>query len=398
MFLCIIPQHIYDNGQPWEDNPNIYEPIGTGPFKFDSRKEGEFVKFVRYDDYHKGKPYLDGIVWQIIPDVAVAVQMLMTDEIQIIGAGSVPSYSELVKLGDADGVRLARSILEGEDIWAMEINSFTEGLPFYDVNVRKALSHAIDKDEIIDKVFQNLLDVSESMFTKDIPWAHNPNVKYPAYNVAEAERLLDEAGYPRGSDGIRFKTNIEIGNFMGAILTEICDVLVEQFAAVGIDAGYSQYEWLTWYNKVKGDQDFELSVFFQYASPDPDIVSLSVMTGGGDNAGYSSAAVDDLLDQARKATDKAVRGPLYHQVHEILVEDLPWIPLADHDFYFAVRDDYHDFWFDPGTESARLNPWTVWWEGGEEEGGFIDSLGIVGTLLATATVAILISKRRRPNN
>jgi peptide/nickel transport system substrate-binding protein len=365
MFLGILPKHIYDvPGTPWDQNQNIFGPIGTGPFKFAELRKGEFAKFVRYDDYHKGRPYLDAIVWRIIPDVSTAIQMLRTNEIQLIGGGNAPPFSELDALSKIPGISVRGAPLGGEDVFALEFNSGNPDLPVHNVKVRKAICMAINRQEIEDKVFFGYTKVGKSIFTEDITWAFNPNAKDCDYDPAGAEKLLDEAGYRRKADGIRFKTKVEFGNYFGAQNQGTAEVLAQQLSKVGIDAQYTLYEWLVWYEKVKLSHDFEMSIFLDYAGPDPDVIRRMVHSASADDNGgqYSNPRVDELLDLAVRATD-AERARYYFEIQEILADELPYIGLIDQDWWYALRADYRDLWFDPGVKATRLNPWKTWWEG-----------------------------------
>jgi len=390
-YLCIIPQHVYDVGIPWEENPNIYGPTGTGPFKFDELRPGEYARFVRFDDYHKGRPYLDTFVWQIVPDVAVAIQMLTTNEIQLVGAGSGPSFSELGALSRIRGISVRGAPLGGEDLFNFEFNSGDPNRPFHDVRVRKAICQAINRQELSDKVFFGYCGPGESLFTADIPWAFNPDAKYPEYDPAAAETLLDAAGYKRGANGIRFSATIEFGNYFGPQNEGLAAVIAEQLAVIGIDIQYTLYEWLTWFNKVKIGHDFDMSIFLDYAGPDPDRIRRQLYTETRGNGGlYSNARVDELFDLAVQVSDLDERAKYYYEIQDIIAEELPYIALIDQDWWYAARDDYHDFWFDEGVEATRLNPWQTWWEGGTVEPTTIVS---VTTAITTAVTTVSLFPR-----
>jgi peptide/nickel transport system substrate-binding protein len=368
MNLCILPKHIYDVGIPWEKNPNIYKPIGTGPFKFQELKSGQYAKLVRYDDYHKGRPYLDSVVWRIVPDVSVAMQMLKSAELTILGCGNAIPFSELGVLSKTSGIAVRGAPLGGEDIFALEINVGDPKSPFYDVRVRRALSMAINRQELEDRVCFGYTKAGKSIFTEDIAWCFNPNAKYPDYNPQEAEKLLDEAGLRRGPDGIRFRTSIIYGTYFGNVNQGLAEVISTQLAKVGIECKHSLLEWVTWFDKTRTKHEFDLSIFLHYAGPDPDMVRARIYTNDRHNAmQYSNKRVDELFDLGRKTAGQKDRAKYYFEIQEILAQELPVIGLIDQDWWFATRSDYHDFWFDKGVEATRMNPWRTWWEGGKVE-------------------------------
>lgn len=145
----ILPEHIFNNGQPWEDNPASKEPIGSGPFKFEDFKQGESITLVANPDYHEGAPKLDKIIFSIIPDDATAVEALLNGDIDVLD--SVPA-ANVKELEANENIRLALN--EYPSPMRIIFNLNEEILQ--DVNVRRAIATAIDREEISQKVFNGI--------------------------------------------------------------------------------------------------------------------------------------------------------------------------------------------------------------------------------------------------
>lgn len=145
----ILPKHVFDNGQSWEENPASKEPIGSGPFKFKEFNQGESIILVANPDYHEGAPKLDKIIFSIIPDDTTAVEALLNGDIDVYEGIPAASVDELEA---SDYIRLVLN----EYPSPMRIIFNLEEEKLQDVNVRRAIATAIDREEISQKVFNGI--------------------------------------------------------------------------------------------------------------------------------------------------------------------------------------------------------------------------------------------------
>ena len=190
----ILPEHVFNNGQPWEENPASMEPIGSGPFKLSEFKQGESITIVANPDYHEGAPKLDKVIFTIIPDDATAVQALINGEIDVL---------ETVPAANVD------ELMANENI-RMELNEYPSPMRIIfnlnndlvsDVNVRRAIATAIDKEEISEKIYNGVQKPEYNMYPSLIEWASNSEDTSPKLNIEEAKKILEDAGYTKDADG-----------------------------------------------------------------------------------------------------------------------------------------------------------------------------------------------------
>jgi peptide/nickel transport system substrate-binding protein len=202
--------------------------------------------------------------------------------------------------------------------------------------VREAISCAINKQAIVDKVLGGFGGIGEYFYTPAIPWAIDTNVKAAVYDPARADQLLDEAGYPRGSDGWRFE--MDLLYFQGADWTDMAAVIKENLEKVGIKVNLGEYEIATWIEKVLNAHNYDIALLNGFQGPDPENLTLRVATDGGLNImGYSNELVDSNLKEAAKISDIELRKPYYYAVQAQLAADVPFVPLAEVSYVYIFK-------------------------------------------------------------
>jgi peptide/nickel transport system substrate-binding protein len=201
----ILPKHIYENTDMTANEAN-WDPVGTGPYKVTEYVKDQHVIMEANEDYFKGKPHLDKIIWRILPDSESRILALEKGEVDFIYGVTGINIDRLEENPDIEvkfipGTRIRR-------LWFNRRPGAIEEYPWLDdENVRIALVHAIDTESIINDVYNGAAYDSHNVFTKATPDFYNweSHEEFPEYNPQLAEELLDQAGYPRGSDGVRFR-------------------------------------------------------------------------------------------------------------------------------------------------------------------------------------------------
>lgn len=317
----IMPKHIYE-GSDWLANPANQKPVGTGPFKFGEWAQGDHITLEANPDYWGGAPYLDRVVFQIIPDSNTALQAFLNGQADL--TTNRPPMSEIATLQTTEGVKVDLQPAPSRYYIAFNLGKD----PLKDLNVRKAVSMAIDGQDIVTRALQGLGSPAEGFYTPAIAWAYNADAKRPAFDVAGAKKLLDDAGYTKKADGFRFKWTLPY--FTGQEWADMATVIKSQLAAIDIDVQLEQLEIAAWMTKVIVNQDFDLTILNGMQGPDPDNLKLRFGTGGGINVmGYSNTEVDALLADAATKSTPEERGPLYKDVQTKLAADLPCVPYAE---------------------------------------------------------------------
>ena len=370
---CIMPKHIYEGTDVLSNSHNTANPVGSGPFKLKEWAKGDHITLVRNESYFKkGRPFLDSIIFRIIPSGATRATAFETGEVNAIFASQSFPYQQVDRLK-----RLPNVIIK--DIGSpslIGLNFNLKGNPtLAKREVRAAIAHAINKQFIVAKGYRDVGKIIDSVIPPGIPWAYNPNVlKYP-FNAQKANALLDEAGYPRKGSAMRFSLRLtyEAGNDNSERPVEI---IREQLKAVGIDIKLERLERSVMLDKVFQKYDFDLWYGALTTRGHPALgtarlYATSSITGQPftNLTRYSNPKVDQLFDAAVATTKRADMVKAYYEIQDILMQDLPTIPIADRMQLNIIRDQYRGALTSTETYE-RLDE--IWWIKGTplKEGDF----------------------------
>ncbi len=348
----IIPKHVYEGCTDIATVagcPANKTPVGTGPFKLESYTIQE-IRMVRNPDYFRpGLPYLDAMVQRVIPDQGT--QLLALENREIDWLGSVPgSDIERVKANRALGTANApRGSGGGNCTTTMIFNMRPpEGrTPFFtDLRTRQAVWHAINRDQAFRTVTFGQGRVSASPINSGIAFAAATGLNLPAFDVNRAKTLLDQVGWKDEGGGARVARNVanvadgtrfevDWHGFVGD-QTTFGEQIRSQLNAVGIALQVKTEDNATFSRNVFNQRQFDTAVASYCNGDDPEIgfrrqvdsrqISTTAFSNG---AGYSNPDVDRLLDQGAREPDPAKRTPIYRQLQEQLVRDLPYVWLAE---------------------------------------------------------------------
>ncbi|GLW10909.1 peptide ABC transporter [Microtetraspora sp. NBRC 13810] len=315
-------------------------PIGSGPFVFGKWVKGQNITYRRNPDYtwgppgaaHTGPAYLDGLEIRFLAEDATRYNALASGEVNVID-NTPPVNVPDVK--SDPGLRFASIERPGHpfSIW---LN--TSRAPFDDVRVRRAITLAVDRRAIVDSVSFGQWKVAGGFVTPSTPdYAGDPEGKI-SHDEAEANRLLDEAGWKRGPDGIRVKDGrrlTAVALDTGAV-PQNTQILVQAQAAAAKAGLQVKIESVT--SQVQSDRtasgDFDISVGI-WTTNTADVLWIQYSSANittPDRRGQNTTRLDDpeldrLLDDARKATDEKTRAGLYTRAQARLIDLAPAIPL-----------------------------------------------------------------------
>lgn len=346
----IIAKHIYAGKDIQKDVANN-APIGTGPFKLVEAVKGDHVTLERNPAYFRaGLPYLDKVIFRIIPDANTAALALEQGEVDYLNSVQGPDIARFQQSAD---IKLAEGFGGGGGTVCQNvlIPNLMKDAPFNKREVRQAFYQALDRQFILDRVYFGQGTVSTGPISRQIVWAYTPDVKAYPYDVAAANALLDGAGYPRGGDGTRFTVVFT----HPASFARLGEVMREQLKQVGINLQLETLDVNAANDKVFVKKDFDLGVASYCNGTDPEIgvrrVYISTNIGPvlfSNGAGYKNAAVDALFNQAAALTDRAARAKLYAQFQQIVVDDLPYFWINDSSGFRAYRSAFTGFRFSFG--------------------------------------------------
>lgn len=327
----ILPKHLYE-GTDYATNPHNQDPIGTGPFKFEDYQTGVAVTLTKNEDYFKEIPEIDTLIFSIIPEDSTAYQALLSGEIDYMSA--LPS-AEANSLDDNEDFEIVQQL--GINRTYLTYNLEVEELQ--DIEVRKAMSLAINRQGIWDRVANGTGQVADTFISPVFEEYVNEDYLLPEPNTEEAIKTLEDAGYERNENGYFFEFTLdafEDGNF-GDIATIVRDNLEQ--AGIGVTLNLMEYS--AWQTKVMDDADFELSMLAGYQGPDISGIAGRVSSTGSTNiAGYSNPEMDEALLAGAEESDVEARKPHYDTVQRLMSEDLPIILLIDNGYKIPIHKDF----------------------------------------------------------
>jgi peptide/nickel transport system substrate-binding protein len=340
---AVVAKHVYEGSADIAADPANTKLVGTGPFKFAEHKPGEYYRLTRNENYwDAGLPKLDEIVYRVLPDRAAAASALEADEIQLAAFSQVP-LADLDRISKVDGIKVYSTGYEGLTYQlTVEINHRRKELA--DLKVRQAIAHAIDKDYVVKTIFLGYATPSTGIVPVNAPEFYDPSVPTYAFDVAKANALLDEAGYPKGADGNRFSLKLLPAPYFSET-KQFGDYLRQALAAIGIDAQVVNNDSAAHLKAVYTDHDFDLAVAPTVFRGDPAISTTILVASGtpdgvpfSNQGGYADAALDALIAKANETIDVATRTELFRAFQKRVAEDLPLINVAEWGFITVARD------------------------------------------------------------
>jgi peptide/nickel transport system substrate-binding protein len=355
--MPMIPKHLYE-GTDWKTNPYNNAPIGTGPFMFKEWQKGAFIHLVKNPNYHeKGKPYLDDIYWQIIPDAAARSVAFETGKVDVLPGGSVENF-DVPRLSALKDTCVTGAGWEFFSPLAWLWLNNRSG-PLANKKVRQAIMYALDRNFAKDVIWNGLGKVatgpsasSIKFYTADVP-------KYD-YDPAKAKALLKEAGYNGEKIRLLPLAYGETWQRWGeAVKQNLQDVGMNiETIATDVPGG----------NQKLGDWDYDIAFTYLYQYGDPALgvgrnyISSQIIKGQIFNnvEGYSNPEIDKLFAEGAVATPDSKRKETYEKAQKILVEDVPVAWMLELQFptitrckvknlittAIGVNDGFRDAWID----------------------------------------------------
>jgi len=338
----VLPRHLYE-GTDIAANPANAQLVGTGPFRFAEYRPGEYYRLERNPDYWgEGLPKLDEIVYRVLPDRAAAAGALEAEEIHLAAFSAVP-LADLARIAEVPGIEVVTKGYEGLTYQlVVEINHRREELA--NVDVRRAIAHAIDKNYVVDTIFLGYATAAAGLVPHNSVEFFNPEVPQYEFDPARANELLDAAGYPRGDDGVRFSLRLLPAPYFNET-RQFGDYLRQALAEIGIDAQLVNNDSAAHQQAVYTDHDFDLAVAPPVFRGDPAISTTILVRSGtpagvtfSNQGGYADPELDALIDQAAETVDTEERTQLYNELQVKVAEDLPLINVAEWGFITVARD------------------------------------------------------------
>ncbi|MCT1577925.1 ABC transporter substrate-binding protein [Oceanobacillus kimchii] len=331
-----------------EYGPDITEnPVGTGPFKFNSWSKNDSIVLDKFEDYRvEDQPKLDQVIFQVIPDNSARLIALQSGEIDMMD-GLNPD--DAAGLEGEEGIEL---LTRGENNFGY-VGFHTQKEPVDQKEVRQAISYAIDKQAIADALYAGYATTAKNPLPPSY-LGYNDGVEGYEYNPDRARELLEEAGY---ADGLEIELMISptARPYMPDPET-VAQIVQENLSEVGIELTITSHEWAPYLELTEQGEHQMYILGWSGTNGDPDYFLSSLLhstnIGSSNNTFYENTEVDDLLNQAKRAVDQEERADLYMQAQELISEDAPMVTLVHSTPVMAISSNVQNYVPHPSTSES----------------------------------------------
>lgn len=329
----ILPEHIFNNGTAWEDNPATKAPIGSGPYKFVSYTQGANITLVANEDYVDGAPKIKNLIFSIIPDNSTAIQALMNGEVDVITSVRA-AYVDQLKADETIRMVLDRYPSPYRIIFNLNHEKVK------DLAVRRAIALCIDREEVSNKAYGGIMPPEYSAYPSLVEWCANTTDVYPKKNIEEAVKVLEAAGYKKDADGYYIR-GLEWDVFEG--MQDMANLIIASCKEAGIEVKMLLSEYNAWSQKVGQQRNYMIESQGGFMGPDPAALAVRYGTGSNSNyAAWSNPEFDRLCKDAASTGDQAKRAELYRAAQKLIVDELPVINVIGYAAYVAMPANLTD--------------------------------------------------------
>ncbi|MCF5353074.1 ABC transporter substrate-binding protein, partial [Pseudomonas syringae] len=326
------------------------QPIGTGPFVFKSYQKDSNIRYTGNKDYWKPEDVkVDNLIFAITTDASVRMQKLKKNECQITAYPRPADLEPLkadknLKMPDQAGFNLgyiAYNVMpqiKGED----------HPNPLAQLEVRQALDMAVNKQQIIDSVYQGAGQLAVNAMPPT-QWSYDTTIKDAKYDPEKARQLLKEAGIKEGTEITLWAMPVQRPYNPNAKL--MAEMLQSDWKKIGINAKIVSYEWGEYIKRAKNGENGAMLIGWSGDNGDPDNW-LGTLFGcdavnGNNFAKWCDKPFDTLIHQAKQTSDQAERTKLYKQAQHLLKDAVPMTPIAHSTVYQPMSSKVQDFKISP---------------------------------------------------
>jgi len=354
VLMSIIPKHVYGTGGPIRTHPANNKPVGSGPFKFAECKPGEYLILERYDKFFlRGRPYLDRLILNLMKDYNAMVIAMEREQAHYMSYAKITlrDIDRLSKLDHITGTKRGYEAIGPLNWLAFNLRK----PPVKDVRVRQAIAYATDREFITQKLHIGRSKPATGPLHSGSLF-YSGDVNNYDLDLDKANKMLDEAGYPRKKNGVRFSIRLDWAPWEPEFTEAVAQYLKAQLKKIGINVQLrSSPDFPTWAKRI-GNWDFDLTIDEVFNYPDPligvhrtylcDNIKKGVIWSNTQS--YCNPRVDELLAKAGVEMDLAKRKSIYTEFQEIVTDELP--------VYYLIEIPYHTLY----NNKVGNPPLTVW--------------------------------------
>jgi peptide/nickel transport system substrate-binding protein len=351
----VLPAHVLRSQSPLATAAfNAAPSVGDGPFTFVSWRRGEGMRYRANPRYWRGRPSVARLVVRSVPDPSTNLLLLQSGELDW---NLLAPVQVAIVRGDASlrFITVPTSVVAG-----LALN--TSRAPLDDVRIRRALAMSVDREAISRKITLGLYPVTNVVQPR-FSWAFDASVREPAYDPAQADRLLDQAGWPRSGDGWRRRGGRALRLVYVQFVETMTGVRVATAVAAalrerGIDVAVksvSNAQLFLPQTGVLASGNFDLAYVPWTMGADPDDSWILRCGAPSNYMRWCSAAVDRLEREALATTARAVRKRAYRQIAQIVADQVPILYLFNAAYVYAYRERLQGF-----APNAFLPTWNAY--------------------------------------
>lgn len=309
-FMWILPKEAIDGKVDLAT-----DAIGTGPFvleKWEDNVQATYKKNPNY--YEEGKPYLDEIIYKVVPEQGSRIAAFRTGQADSIGGLSPEEITQLQKTNP--NIKIFEALFATQEQLYMNM----EREPFTDLRVRKAISMAVDRKSMVKAIYgggETSGPVNPSLGDWALPLEERE--KLLSYNPEEAKKLLAEAGYPNG-----FDTTMMVTNGYGEQLVRVAQWVAEDLRNVGINVEIELVEYAAYFSEKWPNVDYDMGVGYQTYFQEPDEWLRTQLHTNGSRNWYniSDPELDKMLDEQRTILDVEERKKYVYDIQRYVLENV----------------------------------------------------------------------------
>ncbi|QKY70572.1 glutathione ABC transporter substrate-binding protein [Lentibacillus sp. CBA3610] len=311
-------------------------PVGTGPFVFEEWTPGDSVVLTRNDDYWGEPANLDSATFKVVSEQSTRIAELETGESDVADAIGPDNISRVEGMPNA-------SLLQEPSVGLSYIGFNVQKEPFDDERVRQAISMAINKEEIIEGVYNGVGIPAEGPLAPPV-FGYDESVSGIEHDPEQAQELLAEAGYEDG-----FETTIWTNDQEQRVDTAVA--VQSQLEDIGITVEIEELEWGAYLERTSNGEHDMFILGWSTVTSDADYGMYPLFHSSqhgtpGNRSFLSNDELDEVLDEARRSTDPEERQELYSEAQELLVELAPMLYIHHQEYLLGVDESVQDFGID----------------------------------------------------
>ena len=317
------------------------QPVGTGPFQWVAYQKDAVIRYKAHPDYWDGKQPIDDLVFAITVDASVRQQKLQAGECHV---APYPNPADIEALKSDPNLQVMEQ--EGLNVGYLAYN--TQQAPFDNAKVRKALNMAINKQAILDAVYQGAGAIAKNPIPPTM-WSYNEEIEDDPYDPEAARKMLEEEGVTD------LKLNIwamPVQRPYNPNARRMAELMQADFAEVGVEVEVVTYEWGEYLERSKAlDRDGAVLLGWTGDNGDPDNFLAVLLgcdaVGGANRAQWCNEEFNDLVQRAKTLSDQEERAELYRQAQAVFKREAPWATIAHSVVFKPVRKEVKNFKIDP---------------------------------------------------